>query len=937
MGLQFAMLLFVVLFGGPALVAVMVDCLFNVLFVFQVGERGIASMRVASLSGVMREAILSLCRANVSYSGHVEVDGIICISGQEEGQQIVVKVHEQLFPEKEGCRPPGYPPPEPSPPEAPSLKRPRTEYSPPSPSYPAPERERSRSRDRPSQDQDIVPYVKKEYGHTDRNGEHSDGESKSERKSSLETQRGAIDLTTHSSVESTDSSEHLGLMAGLAESRLRSMFEQGTPLRPHALMPFLPRRPLFQNALFLPAPSPECKACGVFIADPELLQEHNETHHGVFTCRVCYRTFTSRSNLERHSRLHTGHKPYICSKCGKAFSRKDHLTNHSAKHAYKCGKCLKRFVERDALRMHYRNDHQVELSNICSQCNKGFADARLYAEHLKSHPESSEAKAPLTPEEYELKASMFQFKCTECGLTFSDAIDLARHRHLQHMLYSCLSCFQSFADPALYSQHFVTHQSEMNIFECYACRQICQTYEELREHELVHAYRAANLPSDPPLSAPAPSTVSSGPSPSPSATEEDADTYLCPYCAKVYPTKSLLMEHISIHESAPVSLHHTCTSCGEHFDSLDKLSSHEQSERHGPYYASVPRSPVSSNASRRSPSPGQLSPQKSSSEQTVISPIEVIPESSRRGSTASEVNVDEYPPPRSVGSPKDRDRLSSYSLPPSEREDNSRDGRPESERDHMVLESSRDQDYGQERHRDMERDHHLESDYKREAEGLPPIRPGVHTGSNGQDWFSVKNHHASYMVPVPIPSGGFLCSVCGLRFVGFKEYESHCFASHYRYPCMYCPKTFAQRPNRDRHICIHTGEKPFSCPECGQRFSRGDKLKLHRIKTHQLEYPGPYVRLKENSAASRQPNPVINYVTPGHSWTPVAGGRTAVWSLSMLNWDIEWHQEESVFQFDIMPAEALHFSGQGSISVWGLSSRYRDSHYQDKTVIRPSR
>ncbi len=784
--------------------------------------------RMTSLSGVMRDAILQLCRANFAYGGHLEVDGIICISGQDENQQIVVKVHEKLFPEVElqkqarehehlGGRVDKN--------EIPIAKRPRVEMEKDeTDSLIDVENETDDGRGPMEEDIEVegvhlgrkrkeaVPYIKQEPEESTSPLAHP------LMSSTPELPPGAIDLSTARFTESPFSDgESQGYPEGYAESRLRSLLTHRHQAmhRPHNMLPFLPRRPVYPTSpsMIMGAPSPECKVCGLIISETELLREHNETHHGVFTCRICYRTFTSRSNLERHSRLHTGHKPYICSKCGKAFSRKDHLTNHSAKHAFKCGKCLKRFVEKESLRAHYHKDHHCELTDICTHCNKGFTDHRVYTEHMKSHPENFPGgQRPLKDDHMmlQMKTRRYTHKCSECGMMYADPLDLSRHLHNIHMLFFCLGCYESFADPIMYSQHFISHQGEANIFECFACRQICTTYEELREHEQSHSGSKAHmLISD--LSG-------------------ETDTYLCPYCAKVFPNEALLMEHVSIHEGLQ---RNTCNVCGKRFDSISKLEEHQDQHQ---------------TANRHNQSDGsdhKTSPAPSSTRERSQSPIRRRAEegdknnSNERNYEISDDDEDEHSqnfvitenPTKVIEIGGVRSSMKTDSESPSH-----------------VVELTGDQ------HSDMSSLDQDTPDKSSETSvaGLENSH-SAEAGSSGEDdkhWYSIRNHNNAYMIPVPI--GGFICSICGIRLPTFKDYENHCFASHYRYPCMYCPKTFAQRPNRDRHVCIHTGEKPFSCPECGQKFSRGDKLKLHRMKAHKLDYPGPYVRLKDINASSTQ-------------------------------------------------------------------------------------
>ena len=52
------------------------------------------------------------------------------------------------------------------------------------------------------------------------------------------------------------------------------------------------------------------------------------------------------------------------------------------------------------------------------------------------------------------------------------------------------------------------------------------------------------------------------------------------------------------------------------------------------------------------------------------------------------------------------------------------------------------------------------------------------------------------------------------------------------YKCSYCHYMFRRQSHLTRHTLIHTGEKPFECTHCSERFSRSDKLKLHISRVH---------------------------------------------------------------------------------------------------------
>ena len=52
------------------------------------------------------------------------------------------------------------------------------------------------------------------------------------------------------------------------------------------------------------------------------------------------------------------------------------------------------------------------------------------------------------------------------------------------------------------------------------------------------------------------------------------------------------------------------------------------------------------------------------------------------------------------------------------------------------------------------------------------------------------------------------------------------------YVCPYCSKNFKTKQRVERHILIHTGEKPYACTECEYKTNRQDHLKEHFILKH---------------------------------------------------------------------------------------------------------
>ncbi|KAM8880351.1 uncharacterized protein AB9W97_015213 [Spinachia spinachia] len=87
---------------------------------------------------------------------------------------------------------------------------------------------------------------------------------------------------------------------------------------------------------------------------------HGPAKEKPFTCPMesCDRRFSRSDELNRHIRIHTGHKPFQCRICLRSFSRSDHLTTHTRTHTgekpFSCDVCGKRFARSDERKRHGR-------------------------------------------------------------------------------------------------------------------------------------------------------------------------------------------------------------------------------------------------------------------------------------------------------------------------------------------------------------------------------------------------------------------------------------------------------------------------------------------------------------------------------------------------------------------------------------------------------
>lgn len=141
--------------------------------------------------------------------------------------------------------------------------------------------------------------------------------------------------------------------------------------------------------------APPCPTCKQVFSTAITLRAHVQSMHKDvkdFICSYCGKGFSRQRGLTNHITIHTGEKRHKCPDCGKAFASQANMHQHRRVHTgakpCKCyiEGCDRAYMFKVDLKRHLYGAHGIFTKKFeCKACGKVLPENKLLVAHMKTH------------------------------------------------------------------------------------------------------------------------------------------------------------------------------------------------------------------------------------------------------------------------------------------------------------------------------------------------------------------------------------------------------------------------------------------------------------------------------------------------------------------------------------------------------------------------